>query len=397
MKVVLLNLERSISSKETGAKDFYRKLSFVVRGEAPADSPVEKLPALLTLLEQRSLTSYSVYFEQNKWGRIDTTVYATYPQIGTVGPAVDVINLQKNNELEKTRTYAKMNVLKKTERIMMEHFLREAKSGSEVSYEDFWSALERYQAPYAAWSLAQLSAFPTLLTGIRESFKVLNSDDGSRDLNAEYQALRSSATELSLSPLGSRLALAGPEIRKKQALFRPAQNSYWEVIFNYAPQSDQPWGHVMILPTGTNAMLSTASRAQIKELELILCMMMKVWGNDLSIFFQWGQASGQTEKPLHIHAHMIPSFKKFRADRDADLRFFAQCVGGLTKSAPMTMLTAKQMARYREDLEPALRAAFTAQADSMTRMSAIGFFSVVDRPLVDKANMFKQDKHLHHK
>jgi diadenosine tetraphosphate (Ap4A) HIT family hydrolase len=304
MYVELLNKEED--------EGFIRVLQFRVVAERVFDSPLHILPDLITLLVEKSLSSYVIHFILNAYGRFDLEINSEYPDI-------------KNNLLS-------MDLRKKVGRLHRLFYEEPCAHIEQLDYDDFIHALSIYEPRYRSLNDESLFAFPVQWHGLLETYQFLHADSiADEDF---YHAILKKTDETWVSPAMNHkpCPFDKPDFLESQVI---SGFEHFFLCLNYRPIGDSPF-HVMIVPYAHATDLTGITPLCLFELEALLRATLKLWSGEreaLFVYMQKHAQSGMTVPHMHIHVLFPSQNQAFRDDIIQQLRYFASLMAGDKEAA----------------------------------------------------------------
>ncbi|MDF1677635.1 MAG: HIT domain-containing protein [Legionellaceae bacterium] len=291
---------------------FIRILQFRVMAERAFDSPLHRLPSLVSLLVKKSLSSYAVHFVLNAYGRFDIEINCEYPDI--------------QNEL------LSMDLRKKVGRLHRLFYEGEPKAVAQLDYDDFIHELSCYEPRHKSLDDAVLFGYPVLWHGLLETYQFLHLEDIDEDEFYYYILRKTDEKWVSPAMNHKPCAFDRPEFLDEQVI---SGFDHFFLCLNYRPLGDSPF-HMMIVPYQHEMDLMHLSPAHLFELETLLRATLSLWHGrreDLVMYMQKHAQSGMTVPHMHVHVLCPSNNQPFRDDVIQQLRYFASLMAGREEEA----------------------------------------------------------------
>jgi diadenosine tetraphosphate (Ap4A) HIT family hydrolase len=280
--------------------NFLRSITLKLTGETFFESPLHQLPELLASLDAKSLNTYGIRFEKNKWGRFDIEIQSEYPLVRGNTSVVDMA--------------------KKIKRLLRYYY---EENGSDrlpsIPYQYFIAYLRQYKSPYSSWEDSDLYQMSSQWEQLAEAYKAL-----SPETDLFYTTLKQRNLIYRRPPMGHQ------HCRFDEAAFIQSQmilqHGAFGIVFNYRPQGDTKF-HLMINSLQHNADLLTATSRDLFELEALFRTVyeaaerMRHSSEKIMIYMQKHASMGMTMPHLHIHVLLTPTIERFSHDILQEFRF----------------------------------------------------------------------------
>jgi diadenosine tetraphosphate (Ap4A) HIT family hydrolase len=288
--------------KQEEDKGFICSLQFRLLAERTLDSPLDRLPTLLSLLSDKSLSSYALQFIPNQYGRFDLEISSVYPEV-------------KHN-------LSILNVRKKVGRLQGLFYEQPMEGRVMLDYEDFICFLSAYHPKYAAKDDETLFSHATQCCDLAEAYDFLYSNTGVED-DLYYQILKLVDNTLVMPAMGDKRCAFDQDFFLATQVV--SKFKHFLVGVNYRPIGNSPF-HMMIIPHSHMADLKYATPDHMFEFEAVLRATWRLWQEDDRHVYSYLQKHAQSGMSVpHMHAHVLCSSEQqaFRDDILQQLRYFS--------------------------------------------------------------------------
>lgn len=312
--------------------NFLRSITLKLTGETFFESPLHQLPELLASLDAKSLNTYGIRFEKNKWGRFDIEIQSEYPPVRENIIVVDMA--------------------KKIKRLLR-YYYEENESArlTSIPYQHFIACLRQYKSPYSSWEDSELYQMSPQWEELAEAYKAL-----SPETDLFYTTLTQRNLTYRRPPMGHK------HCRFDEAAFIDSQmilqHGAFGIVFNYRPQGDTKF-HLMINSLQHNADLSTATLRDLFELEALFRTVYeaaeRIQHNEkIMIYMQKHASMGMTMPHLHIHVLLTPTIERFSHDILQEFRFLMTSILYPEQKNPYTKPPLSDEVMHRQKSQLAL-------------------------------------------
>jgi diadenosine tetraphosphate (Ap4A) HIT family hydrolase len=288
--------------KKEEEQGFIHELQFRIYAENTLDSVLGRLPMLLSLLSDKSLSSYALHFIPNQYGRFDIEISSVHPK---VSDNLSMINLSK-----------------KVGRLHGLFYEEPINSEVALDYMDFIHFLLSYQPKYTSQDDSSLFHHATRWYGLAETYAFLSGNADVED-DAYYQLLQQANKRLVLPALGDTHCSFDQSFFLETQVI--AKFNHFLLGVNYRPIGNSPF-HMMIIPHNHAADLKHARPAHMFEFETMLRATWHLWQENDKKMHSYLQKHVQSGMSVpHMHAHVLCSSEQqaFCDDILQQLRYFA--------------------------------------------------------------------------
>ena len=279
--------------------NFLRSITLKLTGETFFESPLHQLPELLASLDAKSLNTYGIRFEKNKWGRFDIEIQSEYPPIHGNIIVVDMA--------------------KKIKRLLRYYYEENGSARlNSIPYQYFIACLRQYKSPYSSWEDTELYQMSPQWEQLAEAYKNL-----SPETDLFYATLRQKNLTYRRPPMGHKYCRFDETAYIQSQMI--LQHGAFGIVFNYRPQGNTKF-HLMINSLQHNADLSTATLCELSELEALFRTTYeaaeRIQHNEkIMIYMQKHASMGMTMPHLHIHVLLTPTIERFSHDLLQEFRY----------------------------------------------------------------------------
>ncbi len=292
---------------------FISKLQVRLRAECSLDSPIHVLPNLLSLLSEKSLSSYALHFTPNQHGRFDVEINSVYPEV--------------------KQGLSRMNLETKVRRLYG-LFYKEPKDGRLLlDYEDFIHALSQYEPLYEAEDDKALFNHATSFSGMARAYQFLTPCTDNLADDKYYHILNQLKGGFVQPAMGKKRCAFDKRLFLDTQVI--SKFKHFLVSINYRPIGDSRF-HVMIIPHAHAADLTNATPEHVSELETLMRAAWGLWKHDDTpqrSYLQKHVQSGMSVPHMHVHVLCPSTHTAFHEDVLQQLRYFACSMAGADEEA----------------------------------------------------------------